>query len=120
VCAEATASFSVLSESINQARSLLHQKCEQSETIVALICRLQSAEKDKLNYTAALHYEQIRSQAHQLAVETSARTDDGGTTISSMLLEDVRSLKHKIAASVNEVNEVLEELRFAMIDNESD
>jgi hypothetical protein len=37
-----------------------------------------------------------------------------------MLLEDVRSLKHKIAASVNEVNEVLEELRFAMIDNESD
>jgi hypothetical protein len=35
-----------------------------------------------------------------------------------MLLADVRSLKQQICTSVEEVNEVLEELRFASIDEE--
>jgi uncharacterized protein HemY len=122
VCAEATACFAVLSESINQARTLLQQRLEGKSEIGTLIGRLQNAEKDKLNYTAALHYEQIRSHQHaQLAVEQSTRTThdtNKGTPISSMLLADVRSLKQQICTLVEEVNEVLEELRFAAIDEE--
>lgn len=117
VCAQATASFSVLSESINQARTLLQHKFQQSKA-GTLIGRLQNAEKDKLNYTAALHFEQIRTQS-QLAVEKSI-SDDRRTSISSMLLEDVVSLKQKISASVEEINDTLEELRFALINQEDE
>lgn len=117
VCAEATASFSVLSESINHARMVLDSKFAKT-AVVLIIGRLQAAEKEKLNYTAALHLEQIRSQAHLFA-ESDLPVEQGGTTISSMLQEDVRTLKQKIAASMETVNEVLDELRFLVVEEEA-
>lgn len=116
VCAEATASFSVLSESINYARIVMEKKFKKS-TAAALVCRLQQAEKEKLNYTAALHLEQMRSQAH-LSTEGDQTIDQSSASISSMLLKDVRSLKQKIIVSVETVNEVLDELKFAMVETE--
>jgi F0F1-type ATP synthase beta subunit len=105
----------VLSESINQARATLLQKFQLSE-IVALIGRLQNAEKDKLNYTAALHFERIRTQPLLSVGQSTA--GDRESSMLSMLQEDVRSLNQKISKSVEEVNDVLEELRFGLIDQE--
>ena len=109
VCAEATASFSVTSDTINGIKMILSEKYEKDES-VALIIKLQMAEKEKLNLTAALHLEKMRSQSQlQLADETDAR-------VSALMQQDVKSLQNKIGGLVETINEVLEELRYAMLE----
>jgi DNA repair REX1-B len=112
VCAEATASFSVLSETINSARRILDEKHSDNENC-ALIARLQKAEREKLNLTAALHLEKIRADTQRQLDEQQQEED---TRIALLLAQGVASLQQKIARTVEEINETLEELRCAWME----
>ena len=119
VCAETTASFSVLSESIIAVRQILDDDAHHNrKDLVKLLTRLQQNEKQKLNLTAALHMEKIRAQSQQQLDEQQERDENGplDTRIASLLQEGVRSLQHKIALTVEQINGTLEELRFALVE----
>jgi hypothetical protein len=112
LCAEATASFSVLSETINAVQNVLREK-HQRKDLVDLIVQLQSKEQKKLNLTAALHLEKIRERDHQ------DRSDGGGRDqIAALLRQGVVSLQNQITSNVEEINEVLQELQCSLIDEE--
>ena len=117
LCVEVTASFSVLSEMINAVQKVLTEKHDRSDLTV-LISRLQKGEKEKLNLTAALHLERIRAQSQRQLVEQSMESAD--TRISSLLHQSVDSLKQKIADIVEDINEVLEELRLSLLEDDND
>ena len=119
VCAETTASFSVLSESIIAVRRILDDNARHNRIdLVQLLTRLQQSEKEKLNLTAALHLEKFRAQSQQQLEEQQEQTEGQplDTRVASLLQEGVRSLQHKIALSVEQINETLEELRFALVE----
>jgi len=118
VCAEATASFSVLSESINAVQKILLEKRNRKD-LVTLITKLQKAEKDKLNFTAALHLERIRAQSQEQIMDNSLNNGaDNDTRIADLLKEGVLSLQEKVNSTVEEINETLEELRYALMEEE--
>lgn len=114
VCAEATASFSVLSDTINAVRCTLEQQDRHEWTL--LIVRLQKAEQQKLNLSAALHLERIRAQSQQQEVENDAESYEGrkDTLTSTLLNESVKSLQRSIATIVEEINEVLVDIQCAL------
>lgn len=104
-CAHATASFSVLSDTVNVVRSVLSTKHRRKDS-VEIMDRLQKHEGEKLNLTAALHLERIRANDTDLG-------GGGGETETRLFREGVRSLEVKVAKSMEEINEILEELRYA-------
>lgn len=114
MCVEVTASFSVLSEMINAVQKVLTDKHDRSDLTVLISC-LQKGEKEKLNLTAALHLERIRAQCQRQLVEQSMESAD--TRISSLLDQSVDSLKQKVADAVEDINEVLEELRLSLLED---
>lgn len=116
VCAAVTASFSVLSETINAVQKTLSEQHGRKD-LASLIARLQKGEKEKLNLTAALHLEQIRAQA-QAHIDEESMEDD--KRISSLLAEGVLSLRQKISSTMEEINEALEELRFFFVEEQVD
>jgi len=109
VCARATASFSVLSDTINTIRAILAEKHGRKD-LTKLIGKLQRHEKEKLNTTAALHLERIR--------EKNEVAPDGDERIRQLLIGGVASLRAKVTELINEINEVLEELRYEMAEEE--
>jgi len=109
MCAEVTAQFTVLSDTINMAREFI-KKREPTRSLGQIIDDLQSNERNKLNLTAALHLEQIR-----VKVEGPTATEN----IRQLLEQSVSDLKIKISDCESVVNEVLEELRYAIIDESS-
>uniref|UniRef100_A0A7R9VM29 Uncharacterized protein n=1 Tax=Pseudictyota dubia TaxID=2749911 RepID=A0A7R9VM29_9STRA len=109
VCARATASFSVLSDTINTIRAILAEKHGRKD-LTKLIGKLQRHEKEKLNTTAALHLERIR--------EKNEVAPDGDERIRQLLKGGVASLRAKVTELINEINEVLEELRYEMAEEE--
>jgi DNA repair REX1-B len=115
ICAEVTASFSVVSETINAVQKFLKEKHARTE-VTAVIARLQAGEKEKLSLTAALHLEKIRAQA-QACIDKETLASD--TRISSLLSEGISSLEQKILATIEGINETLEELTMTLED-ESD
>jgi len=112
ICAEATASFSVQSDTINVIQRVLEEK-HQRHDLKKLIETLQKHEKDKLNLTAALHLERIREKSQQ--VDTN-----GDERITALLRQGISSLRGNIQACVEEINEVIEELRITMVEEEDD
>lgn len=133
LCAKVTASFSVLSDTINsvkasiieQQRQRKHQDVAQSaqknssggSEVVDFIVQLQKFESEKLNLTAALHLERLRLRNAKLEAtgEGSGSLGDDNRTVD--LLEDgVRTLRGKIASAIESTNEVLEELRCIATD----
>lgn len=120
VCAETTASFSVLSETILAVRRVLDAPPHRRRDLTRLVTRLQAGEKEKLNLTAALHLEQIRANSQKQMDEQQEKMGGEGpavdTRIALLLEESVETLKEKIAATVEEINETLEELRFALME----
>ncbi|CAJ1938324.1 unnamed protein product [Cylindrotheca closterium] len=106
-CLSATASFSVLSETVNAIQSVLEQR-EQKE-LVGLLKQLQGYEKDKLHITAAHHLERIRKRNEEMQPNCDPRN--------MKLLEDgVASLQHKINATVDNINETIDEIRCMLLD----
>ena len=125
LCAKVTASFSVLSDTINTVNSSLLEKevvlvDEENGTVEDLrkrrietskfIKELQKYECEKLNLTAALHLEQLRLRNLQLGGDQKdIEDDDDGTK--KLLRTGIQTLEQKIAVVVESINEVLEELR---------
>ncbi len=114
-----TASFVVISQSIKAIQQLLERG--GNKNIAEFIQQLQNLEKNKLNLTAALHLEKIRERNETLnldqAVESGA-DGDSDERILSLLNKGVVDLEKKICICEQEINEVLEELRYAVHDLE--
>jgi hypothetical protein len=106
MCAKATASFSVLSDTINAIQSVLVTKHHRQD-LKELLLTLQQHEREKLNATAALHLERIREQS-ELGDEKTAQ----------MLKDGVAALNRRVAECIELINEALEEIRYAMADEE--
>ena len=123
VCAETTAAFSVLSETVIAVRRLLDDSSRHNrKDLVLLLTRLQQGEKEKLNLTAALHLEKIRAANQEQLDEQQAALAASGCgsavdhRIASLLDEGVKSLLQKIALSVEEINDALAELQCALLE----
>ena len=111
LCAEATASFSVVSETIRGVQAVLREKFSRKD-LDKLISQLQSREQNKLNLTAALHLEKIRER------NQAPSTSEGPDRIAALLRDGVISLESQISSCIEEINEVLEEVRCALVDED--
>jgi hypothetical protein len=139
ICADVTATFTVLSSTINAIRSNLESRDQQQQSnvneILLLITRLQRAEQTKLQLTAAVHLERMRSIAQQLLERellnnrdtenhvddktmesTLEKESDEQRTISSLLGQSISSLREKIVLAIGEINDILEELKYLIAD----
>jgi len=116
-----TATFAVISSSIKEMQQLLSKhNSNDSKDIAQNIKKLQELEKEKLNLTAALHLEKIRERNERLELESqrddSGNNDDGDDRVLQLLKEGVLKLKRNLNKCVEEINDVLEELRYAAFD----
>jgi len=140
-----TAAFAVVSGSINEVANVFRLRQQQQDDdadnnnggrdgkeVVKWIEKLQGLEKEKLNYTAALHLEKIRGQnevvereiAFQNASTTTGGEEDRGggvvggkdRIVAKLLEESIVSLQGKVTGCVEGINEILEELRYAAAD----
>lgn len=112
-CAEATASFSVLSTSINTMNEILLSK---KRIYHEMILQLQSHEKEKLNITAALHLEEMRKHSLLLNLgcdENDSMNEDGTL---KLLNDGIVSLKSRITTCIEKINDLIDELRCEMMD----
>ena len=119
VVAAATASFSVLSDTINAVREVLVEGGSDGtrrEDLSKIIGELQRLEKDKLGKTAALHLERIREKNEAVSV---GMEDGGDRRVLRMLQRGVAALRAEVRDIVEAINEVLEELRYAAADAEA-
>ena len=125
-CSKATATFSVLSDTIRMVQETLLSARKKRPDLAKLLKQLQSHEKEKLHLTAAHHLERIRQRNNDMQLqqqqpegsqndETGASQDD---RISQLLREGVASLQVKINACVESINEVIEEIRCAILEEE--
>jgi hypothetical protein len=117
-CSKATAAFSVLSETIKVVQEILQSRASCT-TLVSLIVRLQRHEKEKLHLTAAHHLERIRAQnnQNQQQQQSSSSSDN---RVGQLLQEGVQTLQQKIHDCVEQINEVLDELRCSIMEMEED
>ena len=126
LCAKITASFSVLSDTINAVKSILQSNNKKRTDITKVITQLQKYEGEKLNMTAALHLEKLRLRNSEVdkAISiggTSSNSDsgkeDGHDDKTVQLLRDgIQTLEGKISKVIESINEVLEELRCIAMD----
>ena len=115
VVAAATASFAVLSDTINAIRKTLLEKHNRKD-LDRLLGDLQRHEKEKLSTTAAWHLERIREKNEAALVNGASASAD--TRVHNMLQEGVSTLRSKIEELVEAINETLEELRYAALEEE--
>jgi len=112
-CAKATASFSVLSDTINAVLAQLklnhNNKKSQTSMLTKIITKLQQEEKEKLNLTAALHLEKIR--------QVGASSENDERTM-NLLSQGITTLIQKISQRVQNINECIEELRCEAMEDE--
>ena len=90
--------------------------------IAAFIKQLQSHEKEQLHLTAALHLEKMRERNEvidlSLGMNSNGSNDDittsaGNEKIAALLRESISSLQGKVSECIENINDVLEELRYA-------
>mmetsp|Transcript_11742 Transcript_11742/g.25444 ORF Transcript_11742/g.25444 Transcript_11742/m.25444 type:complete len:296 (+) Transcript_11742:44-931(+) len=117
VVAAATASFSVLSDTINAIRTTLVEKHGRKD-VGKLIADLQRSEKEKLSTTAALHLERIREKNEEAVVMGSDDTGAADSRVHNMLREGVATLRAKVQELVETINETLEDIRYAAVEEE--
>eukprot|EP00978_Attheya_sp_CCMP212_P026787 scaffold88801_cov55-Attheya_sp.AAC.2 len=114
VCAKATASFAVLSDSINVMKGILASAKWKRPDLATLVKKLQDCEREKLNATAALHLEQLRA-TDPFLLEQDGK---GDKRVSKLLHEGALSLKAKVAQTIEDINDIIEELRCEAADQE--
>ena len=120
VCAKVTASFSVLSDSVNSVKSTLEHHNRRAAALehhnrraaAHFVAELQKAESEKLNLTAALHLERLRSRNALLERATLPSSEAEDRTV-HLLKVGIRSLERKIAKVVETINEILDEVAQA-------
>ena len=117
LCAKVTASFSVLSDTINAVKSTLEEQPKKRTDITSVITQLQKSEGEKLNLTAALHLEKLRLRNSQLELGEGSEAFSSLDERTIKLLKDgIQSLERKISTAVEKINEDLEELRCIFAD----
>jgi hypothetical protein len=114
-CSKVTASFSVLSETVKTIQTILLKERKRSN-LSTFIRQLQSHEQEKLHLTAAHHLERVRQQQHN----HQQPHDQVDPRIAHLLDEGVASLSQKIAVCIECINEVLDELRCEMMEEEEE
>lgn len=120
-CTQATAKFSVLSQSINAICEVLleQSKSQQDKTKkehYTQLRQLQAHEKEKLNLTAALHLERIRMHGHNNNIEVDKQDD----RVSLLLSQGVTSLKQKLSLCIESINEILDEVRIYILEEDEE
>ena len=117
-CSKATASFSVLSETIKAIQEILGVDRARDD-LVTLVTQLQSHERKKLQLTAAYHLERIRQRNHhhhhQMVIDHSQPNGDD-LRIERLLRGGVQSLHDKINSCVDEINETIDEIRMVLVE----
>jgi len=118
-CSKATASFSVLSETIKEIQSIFQsrKRTELSKSIQ----QLQTLEKEKLHLTAAHHLERIRERNELMAQQERVQSEKDAvadTRIQKLLQQGVASLRQKIQKTIEAINEVLDDVRCALLEEE--
>jgi hypothetical protein len=113
-CSKVTASFSVLSETVKTISEILLKERKRSN-LSTFIRQLQSHEQEKLHLTAAHHLERIRQQQHNQQQPSSV-----DPRIANLLDEGVASLQQQIATCIESINDVLDELRCAILEEEEE
>jgi hypothetical protein len=114
LCAKVTASFSVLSDTINSVKSSVDYDDGEDKQdngrneIFNFITHLQKFESEKLSLTAALHLERLRLRNLRLGDGYGEGCDE---VTMKLLMEGIRSLENRIASVVESINDVLDELR---------
>jgi len=103
-CSRATATFSVLSETVRSIQKILQER--QQKAWARLLQQLQQQEKEKLQLTAAHHLERLRAGTE-------------GERIDPLLQEGVQSLQQKLGTCIENINEILDELRCEMMEEAS-
>jgi DNA repair REX1-B len=104
VCASATASFSVFSETISVIDIILKDK-HHHDDLSRVIAILQTRhEKQKLSLTAALHLERICEQNQMM------NTTEGDAQVTKLLNEGVTTIRQRVSKCVEGINDALEEL----------
>ena len=115
LCAQVTATFTVLSNTINEIRD----SETTSRELRKLLTQLQKQESQKLNLTAALHLEKIRKASSDGAITASNQTSSAGDERTIRMVESsISSLIQRIQTCVQEINEVLEELRCTLLEHD--
>jgi len=109
LCAKITASFSVLSDTINAVKSSMINHRKRND-IGQIITQLQRHESEKLNLTAAWHLERLRLN-NSTSVVSSEKLDDKTVRL---LRQGVASLEGKISRSAELINDTIDELRCIM------
>ena len=104
-------------------QATLDDKTNRNRSDLAkLLKQLQAHEKEKLHLTAAHHLERIRQRNNNIQYQTSNGEDEGSSLsedrVSQLLREGVASLQFKINACVESINEALDEIRCAILDEE--
>ncbi|GFH58822.1 hypothetical protein CTEN210_15298 [Chaetoceros tenuissimus] len=126
--ANITASFSVISNSIRCIIEIMQSHTDGSRSkefqleevdlstlsnCIKFTKQLQNLEREKLNYTAALHLEKIRERNERLNIEAR---ESGDEKVLNLLQQGVKGLQSKISGCIEQINETLEELRYASFD----
>jgi len=109
LCAKITASFSVLSDTINAVKSSMINHRKRND-IGQIITQLQRHESEKLNLTAAWHLERLRLN-NSTSVVSSEKLDDKTVRL---LRQGVASLEGEISRSAELINDTIDELRCIM------
>jgi DNA repair REX1-B len=130
LCAEVTAKFAVLSETINSIRQAWTIESpsstiacspqvnhEKRRELVSLANSLQAMEREKLHHTAALHLETVRLAINQDDAADAVWHDESRRA--ALLNESVQQLRSSIGKIEESINEVLDELKVVMME-ESD
>lgn len=107
ICAEATASFTVISSTIRAVIAELQQQNQAGEAttsvseIIDTIRQLQKHEHEKLEMTAALHLEQLQQRIHTLSNTSS-------DTVMSLHETSIKELQERITTlSVETIQETI-------------
>jgi hypothetical protein len=101
VCAEATAHFAVVSDTVLSIHSCLLEKMKRPD-LAQLVHNLQQHEKEKLSLTAALHLERIRE------------SQGGEQRILALVKQEIQSLENRIRICCQEINDNIEEILCAL------
>lgn len=109
-CSKVTASFSVLSETIKAIQEIMRVDRARND-LVQLITQLQGYEKEKLQLTAAHHLERLREKNLQAHSQKDPR-------IEKLLGSGVQSLNRQISTIVEQINEIIDEIRIALVEGE--
>ena len=114
-CSKATASFSVLSETVKEIQAILSSNTSTRKGMMEVsqsIQELQRLEKEKLHLTAAHHLERIRERNQGQQQEAS------DARIQKLLQQGVKSLQQKINETVEGINDVIDDIRCALLEEE--